>query len=133
MRRGGFFKLGRTLALAAMAWLVVLSTVHVTLVPGFAKAAEAEGLALALQEICSATGLRKSNDTPSPSPAKTVLSPCTLCYALGHLPLGLAGSGPEATLPLASAALPTARLHQRPANALLVGRPPSRAPPSLHA
>ncbi|PCJ58053.1 MAG: hypothetical protein COA65_08350 [Rhodospirillaceae bacterium] len=130
LRRVNFLKFGGTLALASMAWFVVLGTAHATLGSTFAKANDADGLALALQEICSATGFRKdAGETPT-SPARDGLPPCTLCCSLGHLPLDLAPDIETPILPMATA-LPSASVDKRAADSLRTGLPPSRAPPSF--
>ena len=128
LRRVTFLKFGSTLALASMAWLVVLGSAHATL--GATQTNDANGLALALQEICSAAGLRKGDgETPS-SPAENGLLPCTLCCSLGHLPLGLVPDIETPILPMAGA-LPSAPASERAVTLRLTGLPKSRAPPSF--
>ena len=123
-----FLRFGGTLALASMAWFVVLGTAHATLGPTPAKTHAADGLALALQEICSATGFRKGTGETPTSPVSDGLLPCTLCCSLGHLPLDLVPDIETPILP-AAIALPSAPAGERAANSLRTGLPPSRAPP----
>lgn|GEM_PF-3533603 len=128
MRRANFLKLGRTLALASMGWFVVLGTAHATLGPSPAKTQEVSGLALALQEICSATGLSRENGESPATPAEGGLLSCTLCFAVGQMAMGFVPSV-ETPLPVLGSARASAFAHERSKNTYVTGLPPSRAPP----